>query len=268
MNSKRLSKTIIPIAVIAIIAAGIFFVLANNKKKINAAAKATPQGISAMPVRIAAVQHKVVDKSILLTGAFEARKTLPLTSEAQGSIIQLNIKEGDKVAQGQIIARIDPTAIQSNLTTSQASFNQALKDKDRYQRLLNVGAISQVKFEEITLNVENARASLTGVQQQMKYTIIRSPMSGIVNEVKVERGSFATVGMQIGSVVDVSKLKMILKVGEEDVIKLRNSQQVTIRTAVYPEHDFRGNITLISVQADAGKNMTWKCRSAMITTFH
>ncbi|MEO6732031.1 MAG: efflux RND transporter periplasmic adaptor subunit [Ferruginibacter sp.] len=253
ITSKRLSKTIVPIAVIAIIAGGIFFVLANNKKKINAAAKATPQGVSAMPVRIAAVQIKRVDKAIVLTGTFEARKTLPLTSEAQGSIIQLNIKEGDKVGQGQVIARIDPTAIQSNLSTAQASFNQALKDKDRYQRLLNVGAISQVKFEDITLNVENARANLTGIQQQMKYTIIRSPMSGIINEVKVERGSFATVGMQIGTVVDISKLKMVLKVGEEDVIKLRKAQQVTIQTAVYPEHDFKGNITLISVQADGGK---------------
>jgi RND family efflux transporter MFP subunit len=252
-NSGRLSKTIIPIVVTAIIAVVIFFVLSNNKKKINATAKAVPQGVSAMPVRIAAVQHKTVDKAILLTGAFEARKTLPLTSEAQGSIILLNIKEGDKVSQGQVIARIDPTAIQSNLSTAQASYNQAMKDKDRYQRLLNVGAISQVKLEEITLNVENTRANLTGIEQQLKYTIIKSPMSGIVSEVKVERGSFATVGMQIGSVVDVSKLKMILKVGEEDVIKLKKGQKVTIRTTVYPDHDFTGTITLISVQADAGK---------------
>lgn len=255
MKSKtnRLFKTIIPIVVGAVIAGIIFFVLANNKKKIDAAARVTPQGVSAMPVRIAAVESKTVDKAIILTGAFEARKTLPLTSEAQGSIIQLSIKEGDKVAQGQIIAQIDPTAIRSNLSTAQASFNQALKDKDRYQRLLNVGAISQVKFEEITLNVENTRANLTGIQQQLKYTTIKSPMSGIINEVRVERGSFATVGMQIGSVVDVSKLKMILKVGEEDVIKLKKTQQVSIRTTVYPEHDFPGNITLISVQADAGK---------------
>jgi len=70
-----MKKKIIIIGIIVLIAASIGFVLANNKKKINAAAKATPQGVSAMPVRIAPVQQKAVDKAILLTGAFEARKT-------------------------------------------------------------------------------------------------------------------------------------------------------------------------------------------------
>ncbi len=94
---------------------------------------------------------------------------------------------------------------------------------------------------------------MAAIQQQMKYTVVRSPMSGIVGEVKVERGSFATLGMQLGNVVDVSKLKMVLKVPEEEVIKLRKGQPVKIVTDVYPDHEFSGNVSLISVQADAGR---------------
>ena len=143
--------------------------------------------------------------------------------------------------------RIDPTAIQSNMATATASYKNAVKNKERYERLVEAGAISQKPYEDVALNVENARANLTSIQQQMKYTVVNSPMSGIIGEVKVEQGSFATVGMQLGTVVDISSLKMILKVPEEDVIKLKKGQPVSIQTDVYPDHTFKGNITLISV---------------------
>ena len=199
-----------------------------------------------------------------------------MVAEAQGSIIQLNIKEGQAVSNGQVIARIDPTTLQSNLTTAKASYNNAVKNKERYERLVTAGAISQKQYEDIALNVNNERANMSAIQQQMKYTVVRSPMSGIVGEVKVEQGSFATLGMQLGNVVDVSKLKMVLKVPEEDVIKLRKGQPVKIMTDVYPEHEFSGNISLISVQADAGRkydvevevpnNKTYNLKAGMFGT--
>ncbi len=275
-TSNKKSKVIIPIVIVVIIIAAIAYVLVNNKKEINARAEAKPQGVSALPVKVTAVEQKAIDNAITLTGSFEARKTLPLVAEAQGSIIQLNIKEGQPVRSGQVIARIDPTTLQSNMATARASYNNAVTNKERYERLVKAGAISQKQYEDIALNVDNARASLSSIEQQLKYTVVNSPMSGIVSEVKVEQGSFATLGMQIGNVVDISKLKMVLKVPEEDVIKLRKGQPVKIQTDVYPEHEFSGNISLISVQADAGRkynvevevpnNSTYNLKAGMFGT--
>ena len=247
------SKLIIPIAVLAIILTAITVVLANNKKKIEARATAVPQGISAFPVKIARVEEMSLDNSLELTGSFKARQTLPLIAEAQGSVIQLNIREGEAIKAGQVIARIDPTTVQSNLATAHASYNNAVKNKERFQRLVEAGAISQKQYEDVALNVENARANMNSIQQQMKYTIIHSPMSGIAGEVKVEKGSFATPGMQLGSVIDISRLKMVVKVDERDVIRLRQHQPVSIKAEVYPGQVFNGTVSLIGVQADAGR---------------
>lgn len=252
-KTTKKSKVIIPVVIVLVIIAAIAYVLVGNKKEINERSAAMPQGVIALPVKVATVEQKSLDKSLTFTGSFEARKTLPLVAEAQGSIISLNIKEGQSVRAGQVIARIDPTTLKSNLMTAQAAYNNAVKNKERYERLVNAGAISQKQYEDIALNVNNERANVSAIQQQMKYTVVNSPMSGIVGEVKVEQGSFATLGMQLGNVVDVSRLKMVLKVPEEDVIKLRKGQPVTIQTDVYPDHNFTGNITLISVQADAGR---------------
>jgi len=252
-SSKVNMKRIITIVVILALAGFMGFTLSSNKKVMDENAKAVPREVGLVPVKTATAQLKKIDNSILLTGNFVARKELPLTAEAQGSIIALNIKEGERVTQGQVIARIDPTAIQSNLATANAALKKAIKDKERYERLANAGAISQKQYEDIALTVDNENAHLAGIEQQMKYTIIRSPMSGTVSEVKVEKGSFATVGMNIGSVVDASKLKMVVDVSEADVVKLKKGQPVQIKTEVYPDHIFKGNITLISVQADEGR---------------
>lgn len=240
-------------AIVAILVIAMIGVLVNNKKTMDAKATAVPKGVAAMPVRIAVVEQKTLDNSFQLTGSFEARQTLPLIAEAQGSIIELNIKEGQNIGAGQVVARIDPTSIQSSLASAKATYNNSVKNKERYQRLAEAGAISQKQYEDVALNVENARTNVQNIQQQMKYTIIRSPMSGVVSKVKVERGSFATPGMELGSVVDISRLKMVVKVDEQNVIKLKKGQPVAIKTEVYPDQIFNGSISLISVQADAGR---------------
>jgi len=252
-TNKTKTRNLLVIGVLVVLSGLIGFQLYANKKEINERSEATPKGVAAMPVKVASATLKSLDKSLRFTGSFEARKTLPLISEAQGSIIKLNIREGQSVSRGQVVARIDPTAIQSNMATATASYNNAVKNKERYERLVQAGAISQKQYEDVALNVENARANLTSIEQQMKYTVVHSPMSGVVGEVKVEQGSFATMGMQLGNVVDISSLKMVLKVPEEDVIKLKKGQPVSIQTDVYPDHTFNGTITLISVQADAGR---------------
>src|SRR5206468_775472 len=88
---------------------------------------------------------------------------------------------------------------------------------------------------------------------QMKYTTVRSPMSGIISEVSVEQGSFVQPGSNIGKVVDVSRLKMVVQVSEADVVRLKKGQAVTITTDIYPEKTFPGNISLIAVQADEAR---------------
>lgn len=255
MKNKKNNKTrnLVAGVLVALLVSFIGFRLYANKEVINDRSTAVPEGVGAMPVKVATAELRNIDSGIRLTGSFEARKTLPLVAEAQGSIIQLSVKEGQRVSRGQIIARIDPTAIRSNLASAEASFNNAVKNKERYERLVEAGAISQKLYEDVALSVDNAQANVTSIKQQMKYTVVNSPMSGIVGEVKVEQGSFATMGMQLGSVVDVSKLKMVLKVPEEDVIKVRRGQPVTIETDVYPGQTFKGNITLIGVQADEGR---------------
>ncbi|MCB0570238.1 MAG: efflux RND transporter periplasmic adaptor subunit [Phaeodactylibacter sp.] len=246
-------KISLAIAGVLAIAGFMAFKLYTNKKAIDEKAQPKEEVITAIPVQVATAELLPVDNSISLTGSFEARKELNIIAEAQGRLTSLNIEEGNTVSKGQAVAKIDDTNVRSQLATAQAALEKAQKDVERFERLAQAGAVSQQQLEEMRLNFQNKQANLTAVEQQLKYTTARSPMTGIVKEVKVEEGSFASPGAVIATVVDVSRLKMVVKVPETQIVKVRKGQSVNIRTEVYPDKTFSGNISLISVQADQGR---------------
>lgn len=246
-------KPIIALAVIGGFAFWMFSTLKHNKETIDEKAQIKEEVITNIPVRVSKVQSLTVDNSLNLTGTFEARKEIDIVAEAQGRITRLSIEEGQYVKNGQVIAKIDDTNIQAQLTTINASVQKAKKDVERYERLVKAGAISQIQYEEVQLAYQNTQANVTAIQQQLKYSTARSPMSGIVKELKVEQGSFASPGSVIATVVDINQLKMVVKVDESEITQVKRGQKVGIVTEVYPDVTFEGKVKLISVQADAGR---------------
>ncbi|WP_338789888.1 efflux RND transporter periplasmic adaptor subunit [Bernardetia sp. MNP-M8] len=250
---KKYTTPIIALSLVIAVAVWMFLTLKSNKETIDANAAVQEDVITNIPVRVDKVEQISFDKNINFTGTFEARKELEIIAEAQGRITQLAIREGQQVSKNQLVAKIDDTNILAQLTSVRAVVAKAKKDVERYERLTEAGAISQQQYEEVKLNYQNAQANVTAIEQQLKYSMARSPMAGIIKEVKVEEGSFASAGTLIATVVDIEKLKMIVKVGEKEIVKIKNGQSVEITTDVYPDNIFKGTVTLISVQADAGR---------------
>jgi len=249
----KIVKIIIPFILILGLGMWIFSTLKANKEVINEKAQLEEEVVTEVPVRVALVERLAIDNSLNLTGNFKARKELNIIAEAQGGISGLTIEEGQQISKGQIVAKIDDTSIQSQLATAKSSLEKAKKDVERYERLVKAGAVSQLQYEDVKLNMESAKTNVTAIEQQLKYTIVRSPMTGTVQEVKVEQGSFATPGTPIATILDVSRLKMVIKVPEIEIIKIKKGQKVEILTEVYPDHIFSGKVSLISVQADEGR---------------
>lgn len=249
----KIVKIIIPVILVLAFAFWTYSTLKANKEVINEKAQVEVEVVTEVPVRIATVERIELDNRLHLTGNFEARKELDIIAEAQGGITSLRIKEGQQISKGQLVAKIDDTSVQSQLATAKSSLEKAKKDVERYERLVQAGAVSQLQYEDVKLNMENAKTNVTAIEQQLKYTTVRSPMTGTVKELKVEEGSFATPGASIATVLDVSRLKMVVKVPETEIVKIKEGQKVDILTEVYPDHVFTGRVSLISVQADGGR---------------
>lgn len=249
----QIIKNLLVAVVIIGIVGAMGYQLYANKQVIDEKAKPKAQVDTSVPVRTAQVEERTLNKTLSLTGAFEARKELSIIAETQGRLTQLNIQEGAQVHKGQNIAKIDDTNVRAQLATANAALAKAQKDVERFERLLDAGAISQLQLEDIRLNAQNQQSNVTNIEQMLKYTTPKSPMTGVIKEVMVEEGSFAAPGAPIATVVDISRLKMVVKVAETDIIKVKKGQIVSIQTDVYPNKTFNGKVTLIAVQADEGR---------------
>lgn len=227
--------------------------LQSNKAVIDHNAQQQETFIKEIPVNVVEVAQIKATNELERVGTFEARKELSMIAETQGRITQLYITEGQHVRNGQPIAKIDDASIQSQLSTAQAALAKSKKDLERYENLLKVGAISQTQYEEVELTVQNNTTNLTSIESQLKYTTVNAPMSGVISEIILEEGSFASPGTEIARIVDVGRLNLIVSVDEINVPKISQGQQVEIATEVFPDHLIIGHVRQISVKADAAR---------------
>lgn len=236
--------------------------LKSNKEIIDQHAQQEETFIKEIPVNIVAAREIKSSNELERVGTFEARKELSMIAETQGRITHLYITEGQHVKNGQPIAKIDDTSIQSQLSTAKAALQKSKKDLERYEILLSVGAISQTQYEEIELSVQNNLTNLTSIESQLKYTTVNAPMSGVISEIILEEGSFASPGTEIARIVDVGRLNLIVTVDETNVPKIKEKEQVKITTEVYPDHVIQGRIIQVGVKADAARKYEIKIEVA------
>ncbi len=245
------TKNIIIIVVVLLIVA-IGYTLFNNKKEMNEMATAVPEEF-AIPVQTATVGEKTISNGLTATGEFAGWEEVTLVAESQGSIQYLKVEEGQKIRKGQIIAKVDAVSLSSQLSSANSAFAKAEKDVARYERLLEVGAVSQSALEDVRLQRENSRANIAQINQQLSFTTVKSPINGVVNKLMVEETSFVMPGNEIAEIVQVDRLKIIVNVAEDNLAKIKEDQLVDIKTDVYPLETFKGKVSNISVKADASR---------------
>jgi len=245
------TKNII-IIVVVIIAGAIAYTLFSNKTEMNEIAAAVPEEF-AIPVQTATVGAKTISHGLTATGEFKGWEEVTLVAESQGSIQYLKVEEGDKIRKGQVIAKIDAVSLSSQLSSARSAFAKAEKDVARYERLEKVGAVSQSSLEDVRIQRENAGANIAQINQQLSFTSVKSPIAGVVNKLMVEETSFVMPGNQIAEIVQIDRLKIAVNIAEDNLGKIKEGQEVSIKTDVYPLEIFKGTVSNISVKADASR---------------
>ncbi len=249
-------KKVITIIIVVIVALGaIAYVLNNNKKKNEEKTAFIAKGNGAVAVRVATVEKKVVDVDFTANGNFAPKQELNFLSENAGRISAIYVDEGAHVSKGQVLARLDAEILNTDKETAEATYQNALRDEERYQSSYKTGGVTQQQLDQAKLATRNAKLRLQASQRRSSDANIKSPINGIVNKRYIEVGAFVTAqGTQLFELVDVSKLKLKVNVNEAQVANLKIGDQITIKSSVFPDENFSGKITFIAPKADASLN--------------
>jgi len=194
------------------------------------------------------------ESSFSFLGIFEAVRQNTIGSDANGKIIKLNIEEGDKVSQGQIIAKVDDEMLQLQLQNAEVSIEGQKNDDNRYSNLAKENAVPGVQVEKTKLGLRSAEIQKRQIQKQLKSTNITAPFSGVITKKMVDLGSVIGAGSPLVEITDISSLKLTVSIPERDILKFKLNQEVSVSADIYGKRMFDGKVTNVSVQADKSHN--------------
>ena len=187
-------------------------------------------------------------------GNFTPAQQMNFASENSGRVTKVLVDEGSHVHIGQTLAIIKTDVLNIDLETAEAAYQNALRDKQRYENAFQTGGVTQQQLDQAKLALENAEARVSQSKIRVSDANIKSTINGIVNKRYIEPGAVVSPGTQLFELVDVSKLKLNIAVNESQVANLKPGDKVSVKASVFPDLNFSGRVTFIAPKADNALN--------------
>lgn len=227
--------------------------LKGNHDKIN---KAKPNsGISSVVnVNVSRITERETGHILDLMGILYPITELNIAAQAQGQITSLNIKLGQYMIKGSIIAAIDNELKQLAVKNAWINGPKLKRDLERFQNLYNGGTVTEQQLEDAANAYESAKIQLEQAEKQLADATIEAPFSGVITQKFVEKGSFVNLGSPVASIIDISKLKVKINVSESNIYQIKTGDQAIVTTEIYPGTEFSGLVTFVSDRGDESHN--------------
>jgi RND family efflux transporter MFP subunit len=254
---KKIGKNvIIAIVLIVVVSLMVMKLLANKKAVADKVYKKDPDTRVSVTLDTVATRPLKVVKQYL--GSFEANREVTISAETQGHIITDNVKEGDMVHPGELIARVDNDGLKAQRFSAQASFNNAQANLVRYQNASVGEGVSQMQVDEQKLNLKSAQAQLEEIDKQVAQSRIEAPFAGNVTSKYFELGTYVSPGAKLVDIADLSEVKLDINVPEAEVGFFTKGKLIHVTTDVYPDISFTGTVNEIVAKADNNHNYPLK----------
>ncbi len=238
-------------------------------------------------VRTAQISRGDIVDVVQATGSLEAVTTVEVGTQVGGIIQDLYADFNSIVKKGQVIARLDPSLLQTQIEQQRANVIRSEADLERLkvaladakQKLERANALfqkallprtdleaaevtersaeAQIKSSEAAL--AQARSQLNAAQVNLAHTVIAAPIDGIVIQRAVEPGQTVNAGMSAPTLfvlaADLTKMEVNASVDEADVGKMRPGQSVTFRVDAFPNETFTGSVSQVRLQPTTVQNV-------------
>ena len=199
-----------------------------------------------------------------IQGSVQADDLIAATSEVAGRIIQLNVKEGQFVKKGQLVAKLDLEQLNKQIAEVEKSLELANTVYERQKRLWDQNIGSEIQYLEAKNGKERLEKSLETLRFQLEKANVYSPASGIVEMVITQSGEITAPGAPIFQILNTSQLKVVASVPETYLTAVNMGEQITVQfPALNSEQTARVN--LIGRQIDPA-NRTFAVEAAINNT--
>ncbi|HZZ93762.1 MAG TPA: efflux RND transporter periplasmic adaptor subunit [Usitatibacter sp.] len=233
--------------------------------KATSTASATAAPLMIGSEDVLAVRNSALASGPVIVGSIQPERKADLRAEVQAVVLQVLKENGDAVKRGDLLVRLDDTAIRDALASAQASeraaqqaLDQAQRQFERMKTLRASGMASAQALDDAEghrnsalSDLEAAKARVVLARQQMQRTEVRAPFDGLVSERKASAGDSAQVGKELLKVIDPTSMRFEGLVSSDQIGAVKAAQSVTFRVNGYGEEDFRGRVRRVNPAANA-----------------
>ena len=201
----------------------------------------------------------------VITGSVQPERRADLRAEVSAVVLQVLKENGDVVRRGDLLVRLDDTAIRDGLASAESAnrassqaYEQAERQFERMRTLRGSGMASAQQLEDAEVrrnnaqsDVESAKTRVVLARQQLQRTEVRAPFDGVVSERKVSAGDTAQVGKELLKVIDPASMRFEGLVSADNIGSVQAGQKVSFRVNGYPEQEFTGKVRRVNPAANA-----------------
>lgn len=155
--------------------------------------------------------------SMRYVGSVEAIQEVPLSLQTSGRVVNVAVKNGEKVQQGQVLLTVDDTQARNAFLTAEAALRHAQDGYDRTVKVHDKGVVSDQKMVEIESELAQAKALYDAAKQQVDECTLTAPCAGIVSGLKIVQGQTVLPGVSLCSLLDISAYRVRFTVPENEI---------------------------------------------------
>ncbi len=223
--------------------------------------KDAKEAVPAVPVEVAATRRAEMAAIYTGTAPVESDRKAFVMPKVKGEIRSVLADEGQRVREGQVLARLDGDQLRLEVALNEATYRKLERDYARNTELQTKGLISAVSIDNLKYELEAAKANWDLARLQLSYTDIRSPIAGTVTQ-RLDVVKVGNTVTPVGGVIDsadsslfvvenLDTLILRVNVPERELAKLLVGQVAELSFDAVPNRTFAGKIALISPYVDA-----------------
>ncbi len=166
---------------------------------------------------------------INVQGRVDAEESVSLSSEMPGTITKINVKVGDEVSKGQVLAETDARALLQSISDLQTNTELVNQMYEKQKALWDQRIGTEVQFLQAKTQKESMQKKMGALQEQVRMTKIVSPINGTIDAIDIKLGQLTAPGMPAIRVINFSNLKIKADLAESYAAKVHKGDEVIVR---------------------------------------
>jgi membrane fusion protein (multidrug efflux system) len=209
-------------------------------------------GSTARDVTVQTLEAREFRETLEVTGSLQPWEEVDVSAELGGLVREIAFEKGQRITEGQILARVGDDIARAQLEQARAELVDAEAKQRRAEQLFEREAIPEQELIAATSRRDAQRALVQERELRLERSILRSPIDGVALDEPVDEGEVISAGIRVTTVQQVDRLELEAEVPDTEIGWLEVGREATVEVDAYPDLRFDARVHFLSPAADRG----------------